>query len=84
MTDFNLKAELKVLQDFQMKNCDLSGTGIAVDVYRTGNCSFIALNISEWLDGEIYKQAVRNIDAFFSAKKAIEEIVLELTGSYEI
>lgn len=84
MTDFNLKAELKVLQDFQMKNCDLSGTTIAVDVYSIDDCTFIALVVSEWIDGVIYKQAARNIDGFLSAKKAIKHIVLELTGTYEI
>ena len=84
MNDFDLKAELKVLQDFQMKNCDLSGTTIAVDVYRIASCDFIALVISEWIDGVIYKQATRNIDGFLSAKKAIEDIALELTGSYEV
>ena len=84
MNDFDLKAELKVLQDFQMKNCDLSGTTIAIEVYRTGNCTFIALVISEWIDGVIYKQATRNIDVILSAKDAIEDILLDLTGSYEI
>lgn len=84
MNDFDLKAELKVLQDFQMKNCDLSGTTIAVDVYRVDSSFFLALRISEWIDGEIYKQATRNIDGFLSAKNAIEDIVLDLTGSYEV
>lgn len=84
MTDFNLKAELKVLQDFQVKNCDLSGTTITVDVYRVDSSAFIALGITEWIDMEIYKQATRKIDGFLSAKNAIENIVLELTGSYEI
>lgn len=84
MTDFDLKAELKVLQDFQMKNCDLSDTVIAISVYRIASCTFIALGISEWIDGEIYKQATRNIDGFLSAKNAIEDIVLDLTGSYEV
>ena len=84
MTDFDLKAELKVLQDFQLKNCDLSGTTIAVDVYSIDSCDFIALAISEWIDGVICKQATRNIDGFLSAKNAIEDIVLDLTGSYEV
>lgn len=84
MTEFNLKAELKVLQDFQLKNCDLGGITIAVDVYSADACNFIFLSISEWIDGEIYKQAARNIDSFLSAKKAIEGIVLELTGTYEV
>lgn len=84
MTDFDLKAELKVLQDFQLKNCDLSGTGIDIEVYRVDGRSFIALRISEWIDGGIYKQASRNISRFLSAKNAIEDIVLDLTGSYEV
>lgn len=84
MTDFNLKAELKVLQEFQLKNCDLSGTTIAISVYIIDTCAFIDLVISEWIDGEIYKQATRNIDGFLSAKNAIEDIVLELDGSYEV
>lgn len=84
MNDFDLKAELKVLQDFQMKNCDLDGTTISVSVYSIDGRAFIALVISEWIDGEIYKQAARNICGFLSAKNAIEDIVLDLTGSYEI
>ena len=84
MNDFDLKAELKVLQDFQMKNCDFSGTTIAVDVYNIASCAFIALVISEWIDGVICKQATRNIDGFLSARNAIADIVLGLTGSYEI
>ena len=84
MADFDLKAELKVLQDFQMKNCDLSGTTITVDVYKINTGTFIALRVTEWIDGEIYMQATRNIDGFLSAKNAIEDIVLDLTGSYEV
>lgn len=84
MTEFDFKAELKVLQDFQMKNCDLSGTTIAINVYSIDSCAFIALVISEWIDGEIYKQTTRNIDGFLSAKNAINDIVLDLTGSYEV
>lgn len=84
MTDFDLKAELKVLQDFQLKNCDLSGTTIAVEVYRVDSSAFIALVISEWIDGEIYNQAARNIDRFLSAKNAIKDIVLDLDGTYEV
>jgi hypothetical protein len=84
MNDFDLKAELKVLQDFQMKNCDLSGTTIAVDVYRVDGGAFIALRVTEWIDGEIYMQATRTIETLLSAKNAIEGIVLELTGSYEV
>lgn len=84
MNDFDLKAGLKVLQDFQLKNCDLSGTTIAVSMHRTDSCTFIVLLISEWIDDVPYRQAARNIDTFLSAKKAIEDIVLELTGTYEI
>lgn len=84
MNDFDLKAELKVLQDFQLKNCGLSDTTIGVDVYRVDGSDFIALRVTEWLDEEIYKQATRTIETFLSAKKAIEDIVLELTGTYEI
>lgn len=84
MNDFDLKAELKVLQDFQMKNCDLDGTSIAVNVYSIGSRAFITLVMSEWIDGGIYRQAARNISRFLSAKNAIEDIVLDLTGSYEI
>ena len=84
MNDFDLKAELKVLQDFQMKNCDLSGTTIDISVYRFDDRTFISLTISEWIDEMIYKQTTRKIDGVLSAKNAIEEIVLELTGSYEV
>lgn len=84
MIKFDLKSELSVLQEFQKKNCDLSGTTINVEVYNTDACTFISLSISEWDGDTICKRATRNIDGFLSARIAIEDIVLDLTGSYEV